>query len=91
MKKKKAIIIEVYEELHTPSTSHTATTRVEVYSDYGDGYGFGTVCILPNITPIATSTLFSTINSLIKSDFEIKITFLEKSKYSDKAIKNLLH
>lgn len=91
MKQKKAIIIEVYEEIETVSTSNTATTRIEVYSDYGDGYGFGTVCIIPNITPKATSTLFSTINSLINDDFKIKIKFIEQSKYSDEAIKNLLH
>lgn len=91
MKKKTAIIIEVYEEIHTASTSHTVTKRIEVYSDYGDGYGFGTVCILPNITPIATSSLFTTINALINDEFNIKIKFLEKSKYSDETIKNLLN
>lgn len=92
MKQKTAIIIEVYEKIESENTiNNSITTRVEVYTDYADGYGFGTVCILPNITPKTISTLLSTIGSLSNDGFEIKVKYIEKSKYNDTAVKNLLH
>lgn len=90
MKQKTAIIIEVYEKIDTDSTSNTVTTRVEVYTDYADGYGYGTVCILPNITPRTVSTLLSTIGSLTNDGFQIKVKYLEKCKYSDDVVQSML-
>lgn len=86
MKNKKAKIIEVYKTLEDNST---ITKRIEIYTDYDDGYGFGTQIIVPSINPKAISSMLTTISTLQQEGFEIKFCFIEEKNYN-KEIDNCL-
>lgn len=88
MKKKKARIIEIYEEVEE---GNTITKRIEVYTDYDDGYSFGTQIIVPKITPKAISEMLSTISNLQQEGFEIKFCFIEEKYYSEQTLEKCLH
>ena len=87
MKKKKARIIEVYEQFEN---GDTATKRIEIYTDYNDGYGFGTTAIVNPITPKAISEMLTTIYRLKQNGFDIKITFIEEQYYDKQTLNKCL-
>lgn len=88
MKNKKARIIEIYEEIEE---GNTITKRIEIYTDYDDGYGFGTQIIVPSITPKAISNMLSTISNLQQEGFKIKFCFITERCYDEKTLNKCLH
>lgn len=85
--KKKARVVEVYELIDDDSS---ITKRVEVYTDYADGFGFNTQVIVPSVNPKAISEMFNTLSSLQQEGFEIKFCFIEERCYCETALKKCL-